>query len=371
MGVWVLALLMTALCCAALYYAAARAPVNAAAGEAGGAVAVYRAQLDELERDVAAGTLSGPDAELARAELGRELLRRRNEEAGADAEPADRRLTYLAVPVVAVVALLTYWSLGRPDLPALPAAERPEIAARTQLNQAIAEVEARLRADPADVRGWEVIAPVYMRLGRYADAVDAFRRVLDLAGPSADRRTDLAEALAAANGGEATGEALALLNAAADSDPSHARSRYYLAGEATRSGRFEEARDLWTMVIGMSPEDAPWVPVARQALAFVENALAGGVGPSGEDVAAAAGMSDEERAAMIAGMVEGLATRLAEEGGTAEEWARLVNARAVQGDRVQAQADLEAALAAIDDGDGRAALIALAGELGLDAGAAP
>ena len=55
-------------------------------------------------------------------------------------------------------------------------------------------------------------------------------------------------------------------------------------------------------------------------------------GPSAADMAAAAEMSSEDRAAMVRGMVERLADRLAREGGPAEDWARLITALGVLGE---------------------------------------
>ncbi|OYW58029.1 MAG: hypothetical protein B7Z31_08665 [Rhodobacterales bacterium 12-65-15] len=52
-------------------------------------------------------------------------------------------------------------------------------------------------------------------------------------------------------------------------------------------------------------------------------------GPGEGDIAAAAGMSPEDRQAMIEGMVAQLSDRLATEGGTVEEWEQLIRALAV------------------------------------------
>ena len=59
----------------------------------------------------------------------------------------------------------------------------------------MAQVEAHLESKPDDGRGWEVVAPVYLRLGRFEDAVKARRNALRLNGASADREADLGEAL--------------------------------------------------------------------------------------------------------------------------------------------------------------------------------
>jgi len=385
MSVWLIAVVVTALCCAALYYAAARAPVNVDAGQADAApAALYRAALAELERDLEAGTIARREAEAARAEIGRELIRQQTEtDAAPERAPprptwTGRRLALIVLPAVAVISLASYAVLGSPSLPAQPAAARPEVAARTQLAAAVAEVEARLNAAPDDVAGWRVIAPVYMRLGRYSDAVGAFRRLLDLEGEDPDRQTDLAEALMAREGGIPTGEALALLKAAAAADPTHVRSRYYLAIEATHARRLEEADALWRQVIALSNEDDPWLDFARRGLAFVATAGAetpateapttqAPAGPGAADIAAAAALSDEERDQMIASMVEGLAARLAAEGGSVAEWAQLIRARMVRGDEEQARRDLEAGLADLTDPAARAELTGIAAGLGLTA----
>ena len=62
----------------------------------------------------------------------------------------------------------------------------------------VGQVEAHLEQNPEDGRGWEVVGPVYMRLGRYDDAVKARRNALRLLGPTAEREADLGEALTGA-----------------------------------------------------------------------------------------------------------------------------------------------------------------------------
>ncbi|MEL6648743.1 MAG: c-type cytochrome biogenesis protein CcmI, partial [Pseudomonadota bacterium] len=61
-------------------------------------------------------------------------------------------------------------------------------------------------------------------------------------------------------------------------------------------------------------------------------------GPTDADIEAAAGMTAEDRAAMINDMVASLSARLANQGGTAEEWARLIRAHGVLGNDAQARA---------------------------------
>jgi cytochrome c-type biogenesis protein CcmH len=66
-------------------------------------------------------------------------------------------------------------------------------------------------------------------------------------------------------------------------------------------------------------------------------------------------------------MVDGLAARLAAQGGSAEEWGRLVRARAVLGDKAAAQdALLRARIALAADPAGRASVETIARDSGLE-----
>ena len=60
------------------------------------------------------------------------------------------------------------------------------------IDSLVAQVEMHLQGHPDDGRGWEVIAPVYLRLGRADDAVAARRNALRLNGETAEREAALA-----------------------------------------------------------------------------------------------------------------------------------------------------------------------------------
>ncbi|MDO8358664.1 MAG: c-type cytochrome biogenesis protein CcmI, partial [Devosia sp.] len=218
----------------------------------------------------------------------------------------------------------------------------------------IKTIEARLAQAPDDLRGWQVIAPAYVQLGRYADAVRALRRVNELAPPTADTETDLGEALMMANGGSVAGEPLELFRKAAALDPKHVRSRYYIAGEETRAGDYVAAMRDWNVLLALGKGDEPWMVTARNGLAFAEAAL-------NPEAAAPA----EPDGAQIAAMVDGLDARLKSEGGSIEEWTRLVRSRMVQGRTDDAQAAYDAARKAYPDAKLRTELDVLAADNGL------
>ena len=90
-------------------------------------------------------------------------------------------------------------------------------------------------------------------------------------------------------------------------------------------------------------------------------------GPDEADISAAAEMPPAERQQMIESMVAGLENRLTTQGGTAEEWGRLVSSLMVLGDRDKAATMLAEGRAALaTDPQGLAALNAAAAAAGLE-----
>ena len=128
--------------------------------------------------------------------------------------------------------------LGRPSIPDEPLASRkPALETTSGIEAAIAAVEARLAARPDDGKGWAVIAPVYMRLGRYDDAAHAFAEALRILGEDPLRRAAYGEALVAAAGGVVTADARKAFDRALAEQPGQPQARFYLALAAEQDGK--------------------------------------------------------------------------------------------------------------------------------------
>jgi cytochrome c-type biogenesis protein CcmH len=315
-------------------------------------VVIYRDQLHEIERDRASGTIGTAEADAARVEVSRRLLAAADAQAPPAADPAlrlrHRRWTAVAAFVVIPLgAICVYLVLGSPNLPGQPLAQR--FAAPADANSVaglIARVETHLERNPDDGRGWDVVAPIYMRLGRFDDAIRAYRSALKLEGETADRQASLGEALAGAAGGVITSDAKGAFERALVLDKSNPRAQFYLGLAAEQDGRASEAVDRWQSLIAHAPADAPWLAYVREALARVEPSRAqtqgsgapAGSSPSAQDVASAAEMPPSERDQMVRGMVERLAARLSADGSDVEGWLRLMRAYVVLGELGKARA---------------------------------
>jgi cytochrome c-type biogenesis protein CcmH len=325
--------------------------------------AIYRDQLDEIERDLSAGSIGPREAEAARIEISRRLLAAHEAEAARgrpDRTGNPTRVRRVAGAVTVIVLTLgagsLYLALGSPDLAGQPAAERVAEAHGDGNSVAalFARVEAHLAQHPEDGRGWEVIAPVYMRLGRYQDAAKARANALRLLGPTAQRQADLGEALVAVENGTVTPKAKEAFDAAIRLDAANVSARFYQGLAAEQDGSREDAARIWRALLAEAPEDAQWAEVVRQALARVESPQAasaasptGGVANSTPERTPSAPPSSQDQ--MIRGMVERLAARLQQDGSDVDGWIRLVRSYMVLGESDKARATLTDARRALKD----------------------
>ncbi|MEZ5818344.1 MAG: c-type cytochrome biogenesis protein CcmI [Hyphomicrobiaceae bacterium] len=361
--------------------------------------AVYRDQLAEIDADAKRGLIATDEAEAARHEIARRIIASSSPTA-QDAEmppgsaeptrsaPGRRRVAIAAATAVAVplAALLVYSQTGAPGLPAQPiAARRATPPVNAEMAKLIAAVEARLKEHPEDGRGWDVIAPVYLRLGRYVDAADAYGRALRILGDSVGRLSGLADAVMLRDDGRVSEQAKSALTRLLQLEPGHVQARFWLAVGKEQDGRLAEAAADYAKLLENAPADVSWRPMVEKRLEAVRGEAKSGTaeasaarggqatpggrssgGPTAEDVSAAARMSPSERQAMINNMVTGLAERLDKDGRDLEGWRKLIRALTVLGRKEEAVAALGRARKSLaDQPQALAALADLAKSLGL------
>ncbi|MFC4174669.1 c-type cytochrome biogenesis protein CcmI [Microvirga sp. GCM10011540] len=333
MVIWIILLAMTAAAVMVVLWPLSRHA--AARGQADPDIQFYREQIAEIERDQERGALLPGEAEAAKAEAGRRLLRAtgtQDEGFAALGEPALRRrraVSALALSVVPILAIALYGAYGSPHIFDRPAmmASRPQAAA-PDLDVAVTQIETHLAQNPQDGRGWEVLAPVYLRMGRVDDAVKAYGNALRILGENADRLSNYGEAMVLAGNGLISSEAQAAFEKAVALDKATPKARFYLAKAAEQDGRTDKAKAAYEELLAVSPADAPWTPLVKEQLARL-GAPQAAPAQSGEPQ-----MGPED----ILRMVSGLAERLESQGGSAEEWARLMRSYAVLGQRDKAEA---------------------------------
>ncbi|HBF28353.1 c-type cytochrome biogenesis protein CcmI [Rhizobium sp.] len=334
-----------------------------------GAMAVYRDQLQELERDKAGALISSEEADYARAEIARRLLAAESGAAVAIRQPSRHILAQaFVVLLVPAIGLGLYLTLGSPDLPSQPLAERLA-APGNDINLLIAKAERHLMEKPDDGAGWDVLAPIYMRQNRIGDAQLAYQNAIRLNGASVDRLNGLGEAIIAQNDGIVTDDARDLFRRSATMSDDNPRADYYLALALEQAGKKPEALAAFKAIAAKSPPNAPWQPLVARHIA--QNGGAGATpaplgNPDAAAVAAAQSMSDEDRQKMVAGMVASLDAKLKADPKNFEGWMRLVRSYVMLKEPAKALDALKTALKSYPaNGDEGKQLIAAAKALGL------
>jgi cytochrome c-type biogenesis protein CcmH len=324
----------------------------------------HRAQLAEIDRDVERGVLPQAEAAAARAEAGRRLI---SATAGSSEDLVERgggRRRFAAAIVMAAVIMAVgtgvYGQFGSPGLPDAPLAARQLAPAIDAVQAALTHVEAQAAADPDNLKAWSALAPVYIRLGRYGDAVNAFRQVLRLRGDDAETDADLGEAEVMAAGGEVTAEARRDFDKALALEPGMPMARFYIALQAEQAGDSATAVAAYEGLIPDTQDRPHWTQIIQTRLSALK-----GESPSASSPSTAA-QADDSPQDMIHAMVSRLATRLAQQGGNADEWMRLVRAYTVLQQTDKAKDALASAKKALSaDTSALASLDTLAKELGL------
>ena len=363
MMIWAILAAMTGAAVFALLWPLRRDGAQAFA-DAADARSLYRSQLSEIDRDLQRALIGPAEAEAARAEAGRRLLRAvaAQQEPAGESEPSLRRRrasSALMLSVVPLLALLVYGVYGSPMLPDQPLAERmAQAGPRQDFAIAFAKMEAHLASNPTDAKGWTLIAPLYLRQGRYDDAERAFESALRHGQPDSELYAGLGEARVLAAAGVVTAAAREAFSSSLRLEPRNPRAQFYLALAQEQDGDKPAAIAAFGALLASAPPGAEWAPMVQAKLRNLQ-------GPSAGD--AIASLPADQRQAAIRGMVDGLAERLKPSGGTLEEWSRLVRARSVLGEKAQAREALATARERLaTDPSALATLTALANELGLE-----
>jgi len=365
---------------------------------------VYRDQLAEITRDIDRGVLNAEQADAARIEVQRRILAtdqriqtraagRVGKTPGAFARPVAVALILIGI----IGGLGLYLDIGHPALPDRPIAQRTDeiMAARNAQNNnqerdralrnAVADLSNKLIQNPNNLENWELLGNSLLALNRPQEAQTAFLEAVKLSNRDGAYLAMYAEAIIRASDGQVTAPARGALEEAAKSGNDNPRIGFYLGVADLQQGHAGAAVERWITLANSAPADASWLPmVVRQiqqtaqaegiditgrlkpALPPSAPAIAGTVGPSQQDMKAAADLTPEERRQMIEGMVGRLASKLEENPQDPDGWARLMRAYMVMGMKDKAQQSYQQAQEALKDNpQALNQLAAIAGQAGI------
>lgn len=314
-----------------------------------GAVAILKDQLSELTADLDRGIISKDEAEAATGEIKRRLLNASRINSSTTDNRSGRAVIAIAAILVPLVAGGIYWRIGAPNVDSQPIATR--MAERERIAE-IAVAAGRLKEgllsdeNGGATGGWVLLGQIYMRMGQFADAANAFARATDREDADSSVYSQHAEALVSRDNGIVTPPAERSINQALQLDPENAAATFYKAQALEQRGELAEGRALLIGRLRRTGQYYPWMEpfvtlinrLGEQSgavplkLADIVEFSGEITGPSASDIAAAGEMSAEERNEMIRSMVERLAERLENDPNDLDGWLRLLRSYTVLGD---------------------------------------
>ena len=333
---------------------------------------LYKDQLREIELEAERGGRNAEETAQAKLEVSRRILRADAAEKNERTKSAPRLATRVAAVSIAIAlvpgALVLHSYIGQPGMPGLPLAQRLADAAESRANRPsqseaesliqtqyppvdadaeylalMDELRAAVDERPNEIEGLQLLAKYEATLNNFAAAANAKSKAINLLQQraTADDYAEYAELLIMNVSGYVSPEAETAIFRALELDPEKLSALYYAGLMFTQTGRPDQAFHIWRSLLENAPQDEPWVLELEAQIEQVAP-FAGLLpeespelpsdelpGPSNEEIEAASELTDEERAAMVASMVDGLEERLMSDGGTPEEWARLIRALGV------------------------------------------
>jgi|KBSSwiStaDraftv2_1062776.scaffolds.fasta_scaffold32866_4 cytochrome c-type biogenesis protein CcmH len=281
-------------------------------------LAVARGRLQQLQSMREANRLDAKTYDAERRAIEREIGAHLLAQAPAAPRPRpSRRLVAGLSVAVAVVAVAGYMATGSPALvaggsgavpadhlaggsPEAAGNEPASPAAQQQVAAMVEKLAARMKERPDDVEGWIMLARSYTVLGRFADAVPAYRRAVELQPRNASLLADYADTVAATKRTADNPESIALIERALAIDPGHPKA-LALAGTVDYDrGDYARAIDRWQLILErVSPESE----LGQQITGSIADARArlGGAAPPAAASTAGAGATQSATAGASAG----------------------------------------------------------------------
>ncbi len=196
------------------------------------------------------------------------LLRR------GDPSPLAAGAVVALLPLGVALLYLSYsnWQWGD-TAGGVPAAQQAHNEQAASLLEVAEQLEQRLKTNPDDAEGWQMLGRTYVVLSRYPDAVDAYAAARELTtDQDVNAITGYAESLALMRDGAMDDEIAELFEKALLLSPDDRKGLWYGGLAAFEQGRVELARSRWQRLLALNPPEQMAV-VLRDQIAAADAAL--------------------------------------------------------------------------------------------------
>ena len=259
-------------------------------------LAVLRAQLRQLDEDLAQGGIDAAQHRAQRAEIERRALEEENVASAPQRQGSARGTMLLLAVALPVLTLGLYGLVGNPQALSPQGAGLAGDPSPQQVEAMVAQLAERMEKQPpgnvADIEGWVMLGRSYAMLQRYPEASRAFARALLLGPDDARILVDQADVLAMQQGGNLQGEPMRLIERALRSDPSNLKALALAGTEAFERKDYAAAIGYWSRARAAVPADTEFGQMLERSMADARAAAGGSVpGAAAAPAAAASAVS--------------------------------------------------------------------------------
>ena len=241
-------------------------------------LAVMRDQIVELDRDLAFGTIAADQFAAARSDLEQRLIQEQQPEAPATQSRGSRRLTLaigLAVPVLAAGMYLLMGNGAALDPAQAVANDQPHEVSEQQIMQMVNTLAEKLKTQPNNVEGWNMLARSYNALGRYQDAAAAYAHLVGIEPKNADYLVSYADTLAVTLNKNLQGEPDKLIRRALLLDPQNVRGLSLAGSAAFDRHDYADAIAYWKEVLNLVQPDTDMARDTLSSIGEAQSLIAG------------------------------------------------------------------------------------------------
>lgn len=343
MTFWILTLLLSLIAMGFICFPLFKSTVTARS-ELDSEQVLYEARLAEIEKDLELDRLDQVTAQAAKSEEARRLIKSSETAVKSTVSNKNKALVILAALSIPALSFPFYYQTGTYHFASATNVEEAAQTTTPSMDDLLKVAEQRLKDNPDDVNGWKVVAPVYVRMGRFEDAVNAYENVLRVEGRDSETLIKLADVYIEQSQGQINPQAQELVQEVLAIDSGNSIARFYTGIIALQNDKLDETRSIWQGMLDTAKGDEEWLPVVQGRLAELATLQQSAPAlPELNDntVKAIQEMAPEDRLEAIGQMVANLDEKLKEDPNNKEGWQRLIRSYIILGRSDDAKIALE------------------------------
>lgn len=251
--------------------------------------AIYREELDKLETERTAGTITSEDYEIAHAEMRQRLFQDTNEEDDYSTLGSTKKTALGICIFIVLISSGLYFSFGDVYRVSQKNSETP--MSQEGVEKMVAEFASKMEKEPGNLQGWAMLARSYRILGRNEDAAKAYARAGSFVDTDPQLLADYADTLAANANGSFMGKPLSLINQALKLDPNNLLALWLSGTAAFNANNYRSAVQTWEKLASQLPPNSEELKMIEGSIA--EARSKGGLPSKAPTISSAKGISGQ------------------------------------------------------------------------------